>query len=217
MRKAAILSAIVFALMIALVFNFESAIRYYRRSQAEDLLATVRTLHPGITQAQTIQTLIPFARWKETENDEEIYFSLDNNPTLIPASLQNVPHLPLTPPWTMFTAEFRFYLSRLAEIRITEMQQDHPGYPHPNSASTRIHSFAFIETHMDDQVPYSSNSQTTGGVDERGNWTNFKCCYERFIMLDERATPAQFTESLNFQLHCLTSFRPCKDDRAILP
>lgn len=112
----------------------------------------------------------------------------------------------------------------LAEIHITEMQEDRPGYPHPNAASVSIRS-----TRRDplprspfglppaDFNGYSVSSRSTGSVDQKGNWTSFSCCHARHINIDERATPAQLSQSLNFQLHCLTSFLRCKDDRQILP
>ncbi|HEY6376426.1 MAG TPA: hypothetical protein VIX90_12970 [Edaphobacter sp.] len=129
----------------------------------------------------------------------------------------------LTLPWTAFKATVRYQDGLLSNVHILEMQEDIPGGPHPNSASTSILSPRFgQQIHYMPPVPsgfngYSVYTRNTSGVDANGNSTGFNCCYARFITLDERATPVQLADSLNFQLRCLTSWRRCKDDRQILP
>jgi hypothetical protein len=130
-------------------------------------------------------------------------------------------HLAL--PWTMFRVAVRYQDGVLSELFIEEMQEDFSGGPHPNAASTTILStrlgqqLRYLPSIPSDFNGYSVRSRSTGEVDANGNWTGFSCCHERFITLDERATPAQLADSLNFQLHCLTSWRRCRDDRQILP
>jgi hypothetical protein len=124
--------------------------------------------------------------------------------------------IPIPVPLTLFTARFEFVDGLLAQIDLTEMQVDHPGYPHPNSAKVSIYSNQLRPLPADFNG-YSEYSRTSGSVDTQGKWTGFECCHARFIKLDERVTPAQLSRSLNFRLSCMTSFVRCRDDRQILP
>jgi hypothetical protein len=104
------------------------------------------------------------------------------------------------------------------------MQEDIPGLIHPNGARVSILSTRLGALPKNPYGPldadfngFSEHTQSTGGLNEKGTFNGFTCCHERFIQLDERASLAQRSQSLNFQLHCMTSFWRCKDDRAILP
>lgn len=208
-RKVAIAISLAFAFFLTVFLGSKLGVSYYSRCQASKLLAVVRQFHPGTTtEAQVRTALKPFAGY-ELESERQpndrgfngVDFAFENSPPL---------------PWTRFSVHIDFVEGLVAEINLSEMQVDHRGYPHPNGASVTIYSNR-LHSLPADFSGYSEASHSTGSLDPQGNWTGFKCCYERFIRLDERATPAQLSQSLNFQLHCLTSFLPCKDDRQILP
>jgi len=192
------------------------SISYYRRWQASKVLAVVREIHPGVTtETQARLLLRPFANYKgnsrqewQTHKERDEYFAITNSLDWVPDRF-NFPR-------TFFTVNFKFLNGLVAQIDIVEMQVDHPGYPHPNSASVSMYSNQLIQL-PEDFSGYSEYSRNTGAADEKGNWTGFKCCYARFIRLDERATPEQVERSLNFNLSCMTSYVRCKDDRQILP
>jgi hypothetical protein len=93
-------------------------------------------------------------------------------------------------------------------------QEDVPGLIHPNAVTVSIFSSQLDDA---DFNGFSEHSQSTSGLNEKRDQNGFTCCHQRFIQLDERASRAQYLTSLNFQLHCLTSFLRCKDDREILP
>ena len=206
MRKAVI--AIVFAFAILLIFlGGELSLSFFHRWQASKLLAVVRQFQPGITtEAQARSGLKPFARY-ETEDAPA-----SGDVKAVALSLENSPPFP----WTRFSVQIDFVGGLISEINALEMQVDKPGYPHPNSASVTEYSNR-LHPLPPDFTGYSESSRTTGGVDTEGRWTGFICCHAREIRLDERATPAQLSRSLNFRLSCMTSFTHCKDDRQILP
>jgi hypothetical protein len=203
----AICLALVF--LLSIFFGSKLGVSYYRRWKASKLLAVIRQFHPGTTtEAQVRTALKPFAnyemeadRQRDNRSNNEVDFAFENSPPL---------------PWTRFFSRIDFVDGLVAEIYLSEMQVDHPGYPHPNGASVTIYSNR-LHSLPADFSGYSEASHSTGGVDTRRNWTGFECCHERIVRLDERATPAQLSRSLNFQLHCLTSFLRCNDDRQILP
>jgi hypothetical protein len=234
MRKAATVISLSLVILLAVPLASESVVSHYRRWQATKLLATVRGLHPGTTtEAQARAALKPFSRYEERSDQQregivvrQVYYQFHNSTEWTNSLAYHLRFLPLriTLPWTLFTMHLDFVDGFLAEIHITEMQQDQPGYPHPNSASVSILSTRLGPLPRSPFGPppadfngYSEHSQSTGGVDQKGNWTGFNCCHARFVEMDERATPAQLSQSLNFQLHCLTSYLRCRDDRQILP
>jgi hypothetical protein len=212
MRRTLAISASV-VLVLLLSFGSLLSLSYYSRWQASRLLAVVRQLHPGTTtEAQSRALLKQFAEY-EAKSDPDaprdlVQYDLFNTPKWDP--------LRFILRWTLFTVNVRFTDGLVARIDIAEMQVDRPGMLHPNSASVSIYSHR-LGMSPDDFSGYSEHYQSTGQVDSHGNWTSFECCYERFIKLDERATPAQLSRSLNFNLSCMTSFLRCKDDRQILP
>jgi hypothetical protein len=234
MRKAVTAISLGLVILLAIPIGCDSVVSHYRRWQASKLLATVRGLYPGTTtESQANADLKPFSRYEhrsESQHEGIIVHRTDYqlfNSTGWTASL--VYHLRFLPfritlPWTMFTVSVEFVDGSLVDIRVTEMQEDQPGYPHPNSASVSILSTRLGALPRSAFAPppadfngYSEYSRSTGELDENQKWTSFTCCHARFITLDERATPEQFSQSMNFQLHCLTSFLRCKDDRQILP
>jgi hypothetical protein len=215
-RKIIVVSASV-GLILVLSFGSLLSVAYYRRWQASRLLAAVRELHPGTTtEAQARALLKPFASYQV---DPGRHYDVSNY------ELANVARwnpFRFALPWTLFSVNVEFAGGLVAGIIVTEMQEDHPHYPHPNSASVSICSnripslftAQFLPAHFNGYWEYSRSS---GGLDSEGNWTGFNCCHARFIALDERATAAQLSRSLNFRLSCMTSFIRCKDDRQILP
>lgn len=235
MRRAATVICLGLAILLAIPLASDSVVSYYRRWQASKLLATVRGLHPGVTtESQSRAALKPFFRYEERSDLEragkpvsEIYYQFYNGTDWTSSLAYHLRFLPfrITLPWTRFAINLDFVDGFLAEIHISEMQEDQPGYVHPNGVSVSILSTRlgeppgspFYGLPTADFNGYSEHPQDTRGLDEKGNWNGFICCHERFITLDERATPAQLSQSLNFQLHCLTSYLRCKDDREILP
>jgi hypothetical protein len=212
MRRAI---AIGLAAVLLFVLSFGSllSVSYYRRWQASRLLAVVRQFHPGTTtEVQARALLRPFTEYEDDSDQQrranEVGFTFENSPEWHP--------LRSTLPWTLFTVRLDFVGGLVAQMNLTEMQVDHPGYPHPNSASVDIYSNRLRQLPAS-FVGYSDASHTTRGIDSQGRWTSFECCHARSIKLDERATPAQLSNALNFRLSCMTSFARCKDDRQILP
>jgi hypothetical protein len=234
MRKAATAISLSLIILLAIPLASDSVVSHYRRWQASKLLATVREFHPGTTtESQARAALKPFSRYQETSDRQrdgivvsEIYYQFYNSAGWTNSLAYDLRFLPfrIKLPWTRFAVNLEFVDGFLAEIHLSEMQEDQPGYIHPNAASVSILSTRLGALPKSPYGPlpadfsgYSEHSQDTRGLDEKRNLTGFICCYQRFIKLDERATPAQLSKSLNFQLHCLTSFLRCKDDRQILP
>lgn len=206
MRKIMAASLISILFLLMLFYGGSLGISYFRWWQASKLLAVVRQLRPGVTnEAQTRALFEPFARYRTDSQGSGLEFDFAN---FMPA--------PIPVPWTLFMARLKFADGLLAQIDLTEMQVDHPGYPHPNSATVSIYS-SRLRSSQADFNGYSEYSRSTGSVDSKGNWTGFECCHARFIKLDERATPAQLSRSLDFRLSCMTSFARCRNDREILP
>lgn len=202
MRKTVIAVSLVFAFLLLAFFGNRLGVNYYRRWQASKLLAVVRQFHPGTTtEAEARTALRPFAPYQDGRGANDLGYAFENLPPF---------------PWTRFSIDIDFLDGLVAEVHLTEMQVDHRGYPHPNSASVTIHSNR-LRPLPADFTGYSESSRTTGGVDSQGKWNGFTCCHARFINVDERATPAQLSGALNFRLSCMTSFVRCKDDRQILP
>ncbi len=204
-RKVAIAIGLTLAFLLTAFFGRTFGVSYYRRWQASKLLAVIRQFDPGTTtEAQARATLKPFAHYEvgtERLHEAGSEYAFENS-------------FPL--PWTRFSVDINFANGMVTRIHLLEMQVDHRGYPHPNAASVTIYSHR-VHPLPDDFSGYSERSQSTGSVDSQGHWTGFDCCHARFIQLDERASPAQLSRSLNFQLHCMTSFLRCKDDHQILP
>ena len=214
MRRAAIVCAY-FASILALTLSGLMGQSYYRRWQASKLLDVVRELHPGATtESQTRELLKPFANYQRVSDQ-------DNEPrNMIQYDFRNLAkwnpiHFVL--PWTLFTVTIEFVNGQVARILAIEMQEDQPGYPHPNAVNVTNRSSILLPSRRPGFTGYSEYAQSTGSVDDQGRWTGFECCHDRFIELDERATSVQISKSLNFRLSCMTSFVRCKDDRQILP
>jgi hypothetical protein len=211
MHRTIVISAFV-ALILVLASGSLLSVSYYRRWEASKLLAVVRQLHPGVTtEVQARALLTPFAQsgsGRQTDAHSFVQYQFSNTSGWNP--------LQLILPWTLFEVNIEFAHGAVGRIDVTEMQEDHRGYPHPNSVSVSIYSSQLQPLPVDFKG-FSEYSRSTGQVGTKGNWTGFECCHERFIKLDERATPVQLARSLNFRLSCMTSFIRCKDDRQILP
>lgn len=205
MRKAAVAIALVFAIIVTFSFVGELGLSYFRRYQASKLLAMVRQFHPGsTTEAQARHALKPFAGYETELNSggsDTAEFAIENARPF---------------PWTLFSVRIDFASGLVSRIHLFEMQVDHAGYPHPNSASVIIYSDRF-QPPPPDFGGYSDFSSSTRGVDSQGKWADFQCCHARSIKLDERATQTQLRGALNFRLSCMTSYVRCKNDRQILP
>jgi hypothetical protein len=234
MRKAATAIGLGLVILLAIPIGCDTVVSHYRSWQASKLLATVRGLHPGTsTESEVNAALKPFSYYEHRSESQHqgilvrrIDYQFFNSTGWTGSLAYHLRFLPfrITLPWTMFEVSVEFEDGLLAEMHVIEMQEDQPGYPHPNSASVTV-----LPTRLDplltslygplptDFNGYSEYSRTTGQLDENQKWTTFICCHARFITLDERATPDQFSRSMNFQLHCLTSVLRCKDDRQILP
>lgn len=234
MRKALVAIGVIFTLLLAFFLGSELIVSHYRRWQASRLLAEVREFHPGVTtEAQALSVLKPFSgyavvsdRRRDTVVVHEVEYQLYNTPAWTASVATHLRLLPLHVmlPCTLFIVDLEFAGGRLFSIHINEMQEDHPGYAHPNAAVVTITSrqFGALPESPFGRLPlkfngYSEHSQSTGRLDERGDLTAFSCCHERFIEMDERATPQQRKRALNFQLHCMTSIAQCKSDHEILP
>jgi hypothetical protein len=123
-------------------------------------------------------------------------------------------------PWTLFTTNIHYLDGLVVELNLHEMQEEYPGIPHPIAASVQV-----LSTHFETQGRYlpgdfngfsvhNITSQEFGG---KGNPIDSACCGREYVTLDERASQEQRSQSLNFQLHCLTSINPCNEIRKIRP
>ena len=228
MRKVATAIGLSLVILLAAPIGSDLVVSHYRRWQASKILATVRRLHPGTTtESEVNASLKSFSRYEhrtELQHDGIVVRRIDyqffNLRTASIAYYLRFLPFRTTLPWTMFEVSVKFVDGFLAEVHVIEMQEDQPGYPHPNSASVSILSTR-VRSPYDlppaDFNGYSEHSRSTFQLDENQKMTSFSCCHARFITLDERATPEQFSHSMNFQLRCLTSYLRCKDDRQILP
>jgi hypothetical protein len=223
--------------LVSIALLYIAAIMFHAwqvRNRATRLLAYVRELHPGLTtETQARLRLATLSRYETDFGDnrrgqkiEEVNYEFSNVADWTARALRPLPTswaTGLTLPWTRFAVTIAYRDGVVSELHIVEMQEDIPGMLHPNSASTTIFSsrlgqqLGFIPQPSPGFTGYSSESRSAGQVGTNGELTSFSCCHERWITLDERATPKQLADSLNFQLHCLTSWRRCKDDRYILP
>jgi len=226
--------AIFITLLVLSLLPFASiaATSWYSRWNASRLLACVKRLHPGATtEAQARETLKPFSkyetRYEQPEQDKPIQvaqYDIYNCPKWTGKLSAHLPnswnrHL-LFLPWTLFTVSVRYRDGTLADLDIHEMQQENPGDPHPYAASVRILSTRFEKEGSrpsDEFTGYSAfivHSQQFGSNDKPVGRERFG---REYITLDERASPEQRSQSLNFQLHCLTSIHPCNEVRKIRP
>jgi hypothetical protein len=213
LRKVAIAISLALVFLLVLPLASDSVVSHYRRWQASKLLATVRELHPGTTtEAQARAALKPFSRYEERSDQQrdgtvvtQVEYQFYNSTDWTSSLRYHLRFLPLriTLPWTLFEINLDFVGGVLGKVRITEMQEDRPGFLHPNAASVSLLSnrLGRLGRSVYGPLPadfngYSEHSQSTGEVDQKGNWTGFSCCHTRSINLDERATPAQLSQSL---------------------
>jgi hypothetical protein len=227
MRKAAKITTVAAAAVLLLSFADAIVTANRSRYEASRLLEVVRGLHPGFTtEVQAQEALKPFSAYGEKYKSQQsavtpdgITYELYNVPSSIAPVIDPIRLFPfrILYTWTRFSADFRFNNGYLSEINVVEMQEDHPGYPHPNTATVRMISSKLAPPHSPDFAGYSEFSTSTGGLDQKGNLTDFTCCYRRRIEMDERATADQVAHALNFRLSCISSFVRCKNDREILP
>ncbi|WP_353066076.1 hypothetical protein RBB77_07370 [Tunturibacter psychrotolerans] len=234
-QKAAICIFLASALLLSVPLASELTVSHYRRWYASRLLSALRQIRPGTTtEEQARAALKPFSAYEDGSDtrragtvSSQLGYQFYNSPEWVTSLAYHLRFIPirLTLPWTLFEAHLDFTDGLVAGIHIIEMQEDQPGFPHPNSASVTVVSNrnGQIARSLYDGTPsenfngYWEYSRSTGQADQSGNPTSFSCCHARFIRLDERATPAERSQALDFQLHCLTSILRCKDDRQILP
>jgi len=205
---------------------------WYSRWQASRLLASISQLHPGTTtEGQTRESLKPFSkyetRYEQPGQDTPIQvadYDIYNCPEWIGKLSAHLPdswnmHLPFLP-WTLFAASVRYRDGLLAELDIREIQQAHPGDSYPYAALVHILSTHFEKEHgrlPDNFTGYSAFTVHSWEFDVNNKPVGSPRFGREYITLDERASPEQRSQSLNFQLHCLTSIHPCNEVRKIRP
>jgi hypothetical protein len=237
LRRIIVVACIVLVVLISIPVASIAFTAWRARWQASRLLGCVRLLHPGTTtEAQAREILKPLAKYEvryeqrrgKPDPIQASGYAFQNAPSwqrvfgiIFPDSW--IPHLPI-PRWTRFSADIDYSDGLVAEVNVEEMQADDSGGPHPDSASVEIRSTHFEDNENNSsfwgRLPqnftgYSLYARNTGTLDSNGNLTSFRCCDEEFITLDERATPSQLADSLNFQLSCLTSLFRCNVPRKI--
>jgi len=223
LRRAALLFVLISVLLSAAFATAILGTAWSQQRRASRLLAVVKELRPGsTTEHQAREALKPFSRY------EIVYEQSRPDKPLKTAQYEflNVPPwrvgmLPLTfLRWTRFAVDITYRHGMVTQLTVGEMQEEHLGYPHPDAATVRIYSVhdeAGTKLLPDEFNGYSLHLQETGGVDENGHWSGFKCCEQVFNQLDERATPEQRSQALNFNLSCFSSIRPCDEPRKIRP
>jgi hypothetical protein len=219
-------------LVLFLPFASIASTSWYRRWKASQLLACVSLFRPGATtETQAREALRPFSKYEtqyeQPELDKPIQvaqYDFYNYPQWLVKLSAHLPdswsgHLTFLP-WTLFTIDIRYRDGLIAELNLREMQQEHPGYPHPTAASVQVLSTHF-ETqsgHLpDDFRGFSVHKTASQEFDGNGKPIGLECCGREFVTLDDRASQEQRLQSLNFQLHCLTSLSPCNEIRKIRP
>jgi hypothetical protein len=148
MRKAATAISLGLVILLAIPLASDSVVSQYSRWRASKLLATVRGLRPNVTtESQARAVLKPFSRHEATSERRregivvrEIDYQFYNETEWTSSLAYHLRFLPfrITLPWTRFAVNLEFVDGSLAEINISEMQEDQPGYPHPNGASVSI-------------------------------------------------------------------------------
>jgi hypothetical protein len=233
-KRVAICIGLISALLLVVPLASEVTVSHYRRWHASRLLSALREIRPGTTSEEEARAaLMPFSAYEDGSAtrrtgtvSNQLEYQFYNSPEWVNSLAYHLRFIPIriTLPWTMFEAHLDFIDGLVAGIHIVEMQEDQPGFPHPNSASVSLLSNRTeqIASSPWGQVPENFNgyweySRSTGQEAQNGKFTSFSCCHARFITLDERATANQRSQSQNFQLHCMTSFLRCNDDRQILP
>jgi len=235
LRRTIVAACITLLILISIPVASIAWTAWHARWQASRLLTCVRLLHPGTTtEAQARQILKPLAKYEvhyehraKPDPIQASQYSFVNTPSwervfgiIVPESW--LPHLPI-PRWTRFSADINYSDGLIAELFVDEMQEDDSG-PHPDGSSVDIRSTRFEDNENNGsfwgRLPqnftgYSRHARNTRALDNTGNLTSVRCCDEEFITLDERATPDQLADSLNFQLSCLTSVFRCDVPRKI--
>jgi len=228
--------ALILVLAIAGFYTSIFAAAAHNRSIASKLLLRVRELQPGQTsEAEARLLLKPFAayedRYSQTGTAGEkatsaSEYAFSNVPDWYGKLLgrfsvetgQAIQHVML--PWTRFSVDLKYRDGVLSLMRVEEGQQEHPGEVHPVAASVEILSKRFEQVEPSAEpndfsgfFVHHQNTQAYDGPNPVGP----PCCEEEFTVLDERATPQQRAQSLNFQLRCLDAIKPCNTVSAIRP
>jgi hypothetical protein len=213
-------------LLVAFLFASEMSVAWYRRWQASRILACVKRMRPGVTtEAQAESELDTFSAYDAGLLRDRTGYGFYNGTEWLWTLASHLP-MPLaerlTLPWTFFSVQVGYRDGLVAEIRISEMQDDLAWIARPNSAMvevlwSRVEGERQVAPVNRDFNGYSVFSRSGVAVNKNGKPTGVECCRERFITLDERATTQQLAESEDFQLQCMTSFRHCSSDRDILP
>jgi len=231
-RRAAGILAVVVLLLLMLPPASIVATSWCSRWRAQQLLACAREFHPGITsEAQALKTLSPFNRY--ISHGEESYaghasvrrdsYLISNYPKWPERIAQHLPdwvnrHIWFLP-WTDFSVSPRFERNQLVLLSIAEAQENR-GNAHPYVANVTI-----LSTQTEHDLPETPDNFTgfhtaayeQGEFDGDGKQIGPTWIIREYVTLDERATPAEFNQSLAFRFACLTSLFGCRDARRLLP
>ncbi len=233
MRKKLVrTSATVFVTLLTLCFPFVASIYampWYERWQATRILARVRQFEPGeTTEVQARESLKSLSKREIKYTSGEQTVSQYDFPYLAEWQNKILKSLPESwrqqldrHHWTLFTVNVRYLQGFLAELHATEMQEVQPGEVHPCAASVSILSTR-LEPRSTARFPdgfegFSATTTNTQRVDQHGIPIGPEIDPRERIVLDERASPQQRAQALDFQLHCLTSIAPCNEVHKILP
>jgi hypothetical protein len=228
--------ALILVLAIAGFYVSIFAAAVHNRSIASKLLIRIRELKPGQTsEAEARLLLKPFAAYEDRYSQT---VAAGEKPTCASEyAFSNVPdwegkllgrfsvetnqaiqHVML--PWTRFSVDLKYRDGVLSSMRVEEGQQEHPDEVHPVAASVEILSTRFEQiepsAEPNDFSGFFAHHQNTQAYDG-SHPVGSPCCEEEFTVLDERATPQQRSQSLNFQLRCLDALKPCNTVNALRP
>ncbi len=147
-KKTAICIGLISALFFAVPLASEGVVSHYRRWQASKLLSTLRQIRPGMTSEEEARTmLVPFSAYEDGSATQrkgtisrQLEYQFYNSPEWVSLLAYHLRFIPVrfTLPWTLFEAHIDFINGLVAGIHIVEMQEDQPGFPHPNSASVSL-------------------------------------------------------------------------------
>jgi hypothetical protein len=205
---------------------------WQRRIEAARLLACARQLHPGVTtQAQALAALSPFNRFilhghegysgqPSIQRDD---YWIDNYPKWV---FDVAPHFPdrlnehlWFLPYSAFSVTPHFENGSLTLLEFKELQENR-GNAHPYVARVKILSTSTESDSSDvdrDFTGYKYAPYEQAKLDNEGKQVGSSWIIREYVTLDERATPKQFDNALNFRLSCLTSLLGCHDARKLLP
>lgn len=210
--------------VIGLLFVCAAALyatAWYRRVQAEHLLAAIKKLRVGVTtEAEYEQAIRPFVADAEQVREGDaiataqpvagayaitseplwVYRTSAHMPEAIVSTLSNWAVLE----WTMFTVDPTFNDGRLTSLQIGEMQ----GNGRPFAGFVRIHAGVV-------QRLWPSEPDSFPGYTAHPMGGNGRVIYTH-VDMDDRATPDEQRRALDFKFSCFTALKRCSDGRQLL-